>query len=88
MGTASEISQRDLRLRSKDIMDAVEGGASFAVTRGGRQIGELIPIRRRRQFVARADFVAGSRTAPMVDLEGFRSDQAAVYDEDVDPFDR
>ena len=39
-----EITQRDLRSRSREIMDAVEHGQSFTVTRDGRHIGELIPL--------------------------------------------
>lgn len=84
-----EISQRDLRTRSKEIMDAVESGQSFTVTRDGHGIGELIPLRRRRRFVTRADFAATSRSAPAIDLAGFRADQAAALDVDVDdPYDR
>jgi predicted nucleic acid-binding protein len=33
-----EITQRDMRQRSKEIMDAVEGGQSFTVTRDGHLI--------------------------------------------------
>ena len=40
-----EITQRDLRSRSKEIMDAVQRGQSFTVTRDGHRIGELIPLR-------------------------------------------
>ncbi|WP_183092451.1 type II toxin-antitoxin system Phd/YefM family antitoxin [Nocardioides stalactiti] len=88
MSAVSEISQRDLRLRSKEIMDAVEDGISFTVTRAGRQIGELIPLRGRQRFVTRIDFVIGSRAAPAIDLEQFRAEQHEAYDEDVDPFGR
>ncbi|MGW6309041.1 prevent-host-death protein [Streptomyces niveus] len=63
MGVQPEITQRDLRSRSKEIMDAVEGGQSFIVTRDGHQIGELVPLRRRRRFVPRSEFAAMSRTA-------------------------
>jgi prevent-host-death family protein len=84
-----EISQRDLRLRSKQIMDAVEHGQSFTVTRDGHEIGELVPLRRRRRFVSRAEFAEGSRTASSFDLEAFRADQAAAHDEGLaDPYDR
>ncbi len=79
-----EISQRDLRTRSKEIMDAVEGGQSFTVTRDGHGIGELVPLGRRRRFVARADFAATSRSAPAIELAGFRADQDAAMDVDVD----
>lgn len=89
MGAPKEVSQRDLRMRSKEIMDAVERGDSFAVTRDGRQIGELVPLRRRRRFVSRSDFAAGSRLAPEMDLAAFRADQAAAFDSDVrDPYAR
>ena len=78
-----EITQRDLRQRSKEIMDAVEGGQSFTVTRDGHEIGELIPLRRRRRFVARDEFAAMSQNAATVDVSGFRADQDAAADHDV-----
>jgi prevent-host-death family protein len=45
------ISQRDLRTRSREIMDAVERGETFTVTGDGRGIAELVPLRSQRQFV-------------------------------------
>lgn len=87
MGVQPEISQRDLRMRSREIMDAVERGQSFTVTRDGHEIGELVPLRRRRRFVSRAEFAEASRFAPAVDLAAFRADQDAAYDQDtVDPY--
>ena len=84
-----EITQRDLRSRSREIMDAVEHGQSFTVTRDGHQIGELVPIRRRRRFVSRQEFAAMSRHAPESDLGAFRADQDATADhEDGDPYGR
>jgi len=84
-----EITQRDLRSRSREIMDAVEHGQSFTVTRDGHQIGELVPIRRRRRFVPRHEFAAMSRNAPGSDLDAFRADQGAAADhEDGDPYER
>lgn len=84
MSALPQISQRDLRLRSKEIMDAVERGQSFAVTRDGREIGELVPLRRRRRFVPRADFAAASRNAPTFDVAGFRADQDSVVEQVMD----
>jgi prevent-host-death family protein len=78
-----EITQRDLRNRSREIMDAVERGESFTVTRDGHRIGELIPLRQRRRFVTRQEFAAMSRNAPASDLEAFRADQDATADQDV-----
>jgi prevent-host-death family protein len=83
MTARPEITQRDLRNRSKEIMDAVENGQSFTVTRRGRAIGELLPFRNGRRFVPRQDFAAMSRNAPGIDLQTFRADQDAAADHDA-----
>jgi prevent-host-death family protein len=84
MSGLPEITQRDLRTRSREIMDAVQSGQVFIVTRDGHRIGELVPLRRRRRFVPRAEFAAMSRTAPDVSLEDFRADQDALVDQEPD----
>ena len=77
------IGQRDLRLRSKEIMDAVEGGQSFTVTRDGHEIGELIPLRRkRRTFVPTDELLASWKNAPHIDPDRFRAD----IDRGLDPY--
>jgi prevent-host-death family protein len=83
MSVYPEITQRDLRTKSREIMDAVERGESFTVTRDGHRIGELVPLRRRRRFVSRQEFSAMSRNAPAVDLEAFRADQDAALDNEA-----
>jgi antitoxin (DNA-binding transcriptional repressor) of toxin-antitoxin stability system len=84
-----EITQRDLRSRSREIMDAVERGQSFTVTRDGHSIGELVPLRRRRRFVSRQEFSAMSRNAPDIDLEAFRADQDMAADHEASsPYER
>lgn len=83
MTTQPEISQRDLRLRSKEIMDSVERGESFTVTRDGHQIGELIPLRRRRTFVTRAEFLSGVRV-PLADPDRLRADLDRVIEGELD----
>ena len=75
-----EVTQRDLRTKSRQIMDAIEHGQSFTVTRDGRRIGELIPLRNRRRFVPRQEFVAMSRNAPAFNLSAFRADQDIALD--------
>jgi prevent-host-death family protein len=75
-----EITHRDLRSKSREIMDAVEHGHAFIVTRDGHPIGELTPIRRKRRFVSRHEFAAISRNAPASDLDTFRADQDATDD--------
>lgn len=83
-----EITQRDLRNRSGEIMDAIEHGKAFIVTRSGAAIGELIPLRRRRT-VTREDFAARSANAPLIDDRRFRADLDALADGDLrDPYAR
>lgn len=89
MSAQPEITQRDLRTRSREIMDAVENGQAFTVTRDGHRIGELIPLRRRRRFVPRQEFAAMSRAAAAVDADAFRADQEAAANLDLtDPYAR
>ncbi|MEV0274835.1 prevent-host-death protein [Streptomyces sp. NPDC050610] len=84
MTAQPEITQRDLRSRSKEIMDAVQGGQAFTVTRDGHRVGELTPLRRRRRFVPRSEFAAMSRTASGISLEAFRSDQDITAEQEAD----
>jgi prevent-host-death family protein len=89
MSAQPEITQRDLRNRSKEIMDAVEGGQGFVVTRDGHRIAELLPLRGRQRFVSRQAFAAMSRSAAEIDVAAFRADQDAASGQALDdPFDR
>jgi antitoxin (DNA-binding transcriptional repressor) of toxin-antitoxin stability system len=63
-------------MRSKEIMDAVERGQAFTVTRDGHRIGELVPLRQRRRFVSRAEFAAMSRAAAAIDADAVYVHQA------------
>jgi len=83
MAAQPEITQRDLRNRSREIMDAIEHGQSFTVTRDGHRIAELIPLRRRRRFVSRQEFAAMSRNAPAIDMDSFRADQDFAADHEA-----
>jgi prevent-host-death family protein len=86
MTAQHEITQRDLRSKSGEIMDAVEHGEAFVVTRNGNPIGELIPLRRRR-VVTREQFAAMSEHAAFVDPDRFRADLDAVADTSLqDPY--
>jgi len=70
-------------------MDAVQAGQAFTVTRDGQEIGELVPLRRRRRFVPRAEFAAMSRSAPDLSIQAFRADQDATAEHGLDdPYDR
>ena len=89
MGRPLEISQRDLRMRSREIMDAVERGDTFIVTRDGRGIGQLVPMRPRRTFVPREELIELGRNLPAIDADAFRADIDAVADPSIDdPYER
>lgn len=89
MGLAESVNQRDLRTRSREIMDAVEHGESFIVLRDGRAIGELIPARSPKRFVTRDEFARASATMPAIVPNRFKADIDAVLDGGLsDPFER
>jgi len=79
-----EITQRELRNASGEIMRALDRGESFVVTRNGVPVGELTPLRQ-RQFVAADAAVAVFAGAPVVELDRFRADVDALVDQDAAP---
>jgi len=81
---SGELTQRELRNHSGEIMRALDRGEEFVVTRNGVAVGELRPLRRRR-FVPRETMLALLAGAPRVDPERFRSDVDAVVDQDPTP---
>ena len=60
-----EISQRELRNESGEIMRRLDQGETFVVMRNGAPVGELTPLRRHR-FVRADAAVAMFRNAPAV----------------------
>jgi antitoxin (DNA-binding transcriptional repressor) of toxin-antitoxin stability system len=79
-----EITQRELRNESGEVMRALDRGHAFVVTRNGVAVGELKPILRRR-FVARdAAMAAFSRAAPVKPTR-FRHDIDQLIDQDPTP---
>jgi len=81
---AREISQRELRNDSGEIMRKLDEGETFVITRNGVPVGELTPLRRHR-FVAAEVAVAIFRTAPSLDYERLRADLDAVAGQDSRP---
>ncbi len=81
---ARELTQRELRNESGDIMRRLDEGESFVVTRNGVPVAELTPLRRRR-FVAAEAAMEMFRTAPTVDHDRFRADLDRVAVQDPEP---
>lgn len=79
-----EITQRELRNESGEIMRRLDEGETFIVTRNGVPVGELMPLRRRR-FVASEAAVAMFRSAPMVDYRRFRADLDKAAAQNAEP---
>lgn len=81
---AREITQRELRNESGEIMRALDRGETFVVTRNGVPVGELTPLRQRR-FVGADAAAALFAAAPIVDGERFRVDVDAALDQQPSP---
>src|SRR3982750_9190 len=74
---AREISQRELRNESGEIMRALDRGETFVVTPNGVPVGELTPLRQRRLVSAEAA-VALLGGAQAIEGKRFRTDVDAL----------
>jgi prevent-host-death family protein len=81
---AKEITQRELRNESGEIMRALDRGETFVVTRNGVPVGELTPVRQ-RQFVGAEAAVALFASTPALDRRRFRADVDLVVDQQTRP---
>lgn len=81
---AKDLTQRELRNDSGEIMRALDAGESFVVTRRGVPVGELTPIQRKR-FVARDAALTAFATAAPIDGADFRADIDRRVDQDPTP---
>ena len=81
---SEQISQRELRNDSDRILRALGNGETFVVTRGGRPVGELRPLRRDR-FIDAVAVVDVFRNAPAVNWKQIRDDLDVLVDQDVTP---
>lgn len=79
-----EITQRELRNESGEIMRALDRGEAFVVTRNGVPVGELIPVRD-RTFVRAERAIAAFAGAPRVNLKQFRNDVDALVSQTPSP---
>jgi prevent-host-death family protein len=67
------ISQREFRNNSAAVMDAVEAGEVYHVTRNGVEIAEVRPVARRRRLTAE-ELVERHRRMPRVDHDRMRDE--------------
>jgi prevent-host-death family protein len=86
------ISQRDFRNRSAAVMDAVEAGETYHITRNGVEVAELRPVARRRRRTAE-ELVARHRRLPRLDHHEMRREADEYFGGadrigDEEPWDR
>lgn len=81
-----EITQRELRNDSGDVMRALDAGEHFTVTRNGVAVGDLVPTARRR-LVSRDAALRAFVNAPAIDSERLRADLDGPIDQDPTPRD-
>lgn len=86
------ITQREFRNNSAAVMDAVEAGETYHITRNGTEVAELRPLTRRRQPTAE-ELIARHRRLPRVDAVAMRKEADEFFGTedrvgDDDPFER
>ncbi|WP_371481361.1 type II toxin-antitoxin system Phd/YefM family antitoxin [Kitasatospora sp. NBC_00315] len=87
------ITQREFRNNSAAVMDAVEAGETFHITRNGVEVAELRPVSGRRRLSAE-ELVARHSRLPKVDYQQMRKESEEYFGaedllgEDDDPFTR
>lgn len=79
-----EITQRELRNESGEIMRRLDRGETFVVTRNGTPVGQLSPLRRRR-FVTADAAVAAFQGAPGINFRLLRRDLDRVAGQIIKP---
>jgi prevent-host-death family protein len=67
------ITQREFRNHSAAVMDAVEAGETYRLTRNGVEVAELRPVVRGRRLSAE-ELVERHRHLPRVDYAGMRQE--------------
>lgn len=85
------ISQREFRNSSAAVMDAVEAGETFHITRNGVEIAEVRPLPRRRRL-STDELIERYRNLPEVDYAAMRAESDELFGEDRvgddDPWER
>ncbi|WP_405582831.1 type II toxin-antitoxin system Phd/YefM family antitoxin [Streptomyces sp. NBC_01190] len=75
------ITQREFRNNSAAVMDAVEAGETYHITRNGTEVAELRPLARRRRLSAE-ELVERHRRLPRVDSAQMRQEADEFFGTD------
>lgn len=75
----ASVTIRELRNHGGEVMDRVEAGEQVTVTRDGRPVAELRPLRSRG--VSSAALLERWRRIPAIDPDALRRDVDAVVDQ-------
>jgi prevent-host-death family protein len=75
------ITQREFRNNSAAVMDAVEAGETYVVTRNGVEVAEVRPVTRSRRLTAE-ELVERARRLPKVDYAQMRREADEMFGED------
>lgn len=78
-GLMKTITQRELAARSKAVLDDVEAGEIYHITRNGTEIAEVRPLASRRRFVPVDELQRKWRNAPRIDAERLRAEADKFY---------
>jgi antitoxin (DNA-binding transcriptional repressor) of toxin-antitoxin stability system len=81
-GMTRTISQAELRNGSAAVMDALEAGEEFVITRNGVPVGELRPITRRRELTAEELVAAFAGLPDGASLEQMHAEADEIFGED------
>lgn len=73
-GVMKVITQRELAARSKAVLDDVEAGEIYHITRNGTEIAEVRPLGARRRFVPVEELQRKWRHAPRIDAARMRTE--------------
>ncbi|MFC5804207.1 type II toxin-antitoxin system Phd/YefM family antitoxin [Streptomyces formicae] len=68
------ITQRELAARSKAVLDDVETGEIYHITRNGIEIAEVRPLSSRRRFIPVEEMQRKWRNAPRIDHARMRAE--------------
>lgn len=79
-----EISQRELRNDSAEVLRAVKDGECITITNNGVPVAEIVPLRRGR-FVEAQIAKEAFADVPSIDLKALREDLDSIGDPDYMP---